>query len=957
MKKKIIYGLLFAVAMVTASSSFVSCKDYEGDNYAGLIDRTASLAELLEQQRIALQNCSTNCANQRQLLQNQLNDLSNSLSALRAKEKADSLTLANGINNLRTDLNSLIAKEKSDSALLRGLISGLDTRIQTIENALANYVTQDQLGNYATKEDLNDYVKKGEFGSYVTTDKFTTDSAEFMRIITQNQLAIAAVTALAKADSIRIDQLRSDYNTLSNDFTTLKNTYENFYNNEFTTLSNDFTTLSNNFTTLKNNFENFYNNEYTTLSNNFTTLSNNFNTYLSAWGSDLASAIAEVARVRALISVTAADTAAWNLASVQAQEAMDSINSWSQYLEKWNEAVTLSEEAAEWITSTDHTDMNINNVDDLIDAYMLADEALAERINALQEEVDKLKNSLAKMITGVIIQGTYSPVLGNGSLPLGIQTNLLAAYAGTSTADVAFPSRYNEDYADGTSVFTEGDEAYLKGLGFWPAEVEITKGDYIISDRDDNAGKLYLTVNPTNTDFTGTTFEMVNSAGQVSRMELSELKPSEDVLNFGWTRGSSANGFYEVNAKVTKENIKKLQANIDTKQFQKAFKEQLNSENTGLVSYAAMMDLARAVYSSLEPLQRNGIRATWMDEAAGYTRSYTSSYDLAATVVNPLGFGFTIPDTKYTRFPVFDTNYLRNRYHFKGEAKLLVAQSKESGAYSYFLEVPRYMISENGSIVLEDGTILNVDGTDGRWVVLDENGEPDYYFYDEGVALAEFYRFYGYDDQGIIYQLRDGYILIDLTDVFTDIYGEVNTGLSTINDIIAQANKRIDWVVNYIDRYNRYATKANRWIKNANNLLQPVLLWCDSENVGQLGGMITGNYAVGTIVPAGGAVNLVPTSYTLELIAPAFKKSVIVTNAYKDGKSAQGVGGELEAAVKEINQKLKDGGFDLYEGQSLKNAFLFEAKDSYKGMTFEIAYTAIDYTGQIAGRKFYITVE
>ena len=205
---------------------------------------------------------------------------------------------------------------------------------------------------------------------------------------------------------------------------------------------------------------------------------------------------------------------------------------------------------------------------------------------------------------------------------------------------------------------------------------------------------------------------------------------------------------------------------------------------------------------------------------------------------------------------------------------------------------------------------------------------------------------------------EDGYMYLDVTDMYQDVYGDIETALTPYESVVSQANKRIDYMVSYIDRYNRYATKINKFIRNANNLLQPVLLWCDGQNVGQLGGMISGNYAVGTIVPAGGSVALVPTSYTLELLAPAYKKSVVCTNVYKDGWSAQGAGDRLgmESALKAVNKALKDGGFDLYEGQSLKNAFIFDAKSEYEGMTFEFAYTALDYAGKIAGRKFYLTV-
>ena len=74
MKKKIIYGLLFAVAMVTASSSFVSCKDYEGDDYALLKEKNAALEEYLNAQIAAIQKC--NCDLSKYALITQLPDMS-----------------------------------------------------------------------------------------------------------------------------------------------------------------------------------------------------------------------------------------------------------------------------------------------------------------------------------------------------------------------------------------------------------------------------------------------------------------------------------------------------------------------------------------------------------------------------------------------------------------------------------------------------------------------------------------------------------------------------------------------------------------------------------------------------------------------------------------------------------------------------------------------------------------
>jgi hypothetical protein len=54
MKKKIINGLLFAVAMVAATSSFVSCKDYDADNYNELQAKYLSLQDALNKQLSAM---------------------------------------------------------------------------------------------------------------------------------------------------------------------------------------------------------------------------------------------------------------------------------------------------------------------------------------------------------------------------------------------------------------------------------------------------------------------------------------------------------------------------------------------------------------------------------------------------------------------------------------------------------------------------------------------------------------------------------------------------------------------------------------------------------------------------------------------------------------------------------------------------------------------------------------
>ena len=134
-------------------------------------------------------------------------------------------------------------------------------------------------------------------------------------------------------------------------------------------------------------------------------------------------------------------------------------------------------------------------------------------------------------------------------------------------------------------------------------------------------------------------FTLVNSQGAETKVELSALKPSEEVLNFGWTRSAiesaSKNGFYEVKAKITEENALAMQPNIAKDQFKEAVKLATDGKKR-----MAVKEVARALFNSLQPVQRFGIQAKWYDDVKDDMVRYTSAYDIAAFTLNPLGFNF-----------------------------------------------------------------------------------------------------------------------------------------------------------------------------------------------------------------------------------------------------------------------------------------------------------------------------
>ena len=782
MKKKIIYGLLFAVAMVTASSSFVSCKDYEGDDYAQLKEENLSL---------------------RDALQNQINSMN---------QYAKKTDLQDWL--LRSDYKAI-----EDTTLLHAWVDA----IQKSVNALNN----DSVSKYA-------------------------------ELIHNNNKAIVYVTALAKSDSIRSwnDSIRIDA----------------------------------------------------------------LEQALQGWGPDLTEAVAEAATVAATVAKDSA---------------------------LWNKAVEVADSAWAWINKGQAVDRNgktFESLQDLIKAYEAADDALQEQIDALKKDINNILGTLKKQISGIIVQGTYSPVFGYGSLPLGIQTNILAAYAGKAVTDAQFPG--------GDLIANDLD--WLEGQGVKLPFETITAGQLLFNDSTGNAGKMYLTVNPTNVDFSGTDFKLVNSKGYESRIKLSNLEASEDVLTFGWTRGTkvaegkeSANGFYEVNATIAKDDALKMQPDFDKAGFKSAVQTALNGQPR-----LAVKEAARALFNSLQPAERFGVKAEWTDTIG--KRSVTSAFDIAALTIEPLGFGFKLPSSKYTRIPTLNKKVIAEKLHIdlNIDPIVITAQDKETGKYIVLVEIPEMILDPNKVVIMNDGTArTEMSSGQNMYYMI---GDDLYYGYVYYSGLSDYLALYGE------YELRSGYAYIDFTPMFEELFGQFNTAFANFNTAAGGINTKIDEVAasvnSYIDRANSWINRINSVLDNLGNAVQPVLIWSDGQNAGELGGFVSANYAVGTVVPKNGQLALIPTSYSLELFAPAYKKSLIVTNAYKGGLSAQsGKDQDLVDAVVALNNDINKQGFDVFSGNSLTNQYKFNAK-GYDGITFEIAYTAVDYEGKIAGRKFYLTV-
>ena len=174
----------------------------------------------------------------------------------------------------------------------------------------------------------------------------------------------------------------------------------------------------------------------------------------------------------------------------------------------------------------------------------------------------------------------------------------------------------------------------------------------------------------------------------------------------------------------------------------------------------------------------------------------------------------------------------------------------------------------------------------------------------------------------------------DLNDVAN--YKEDNiTALESLEEYVVKTGTKTASTQNKIWRFlNRVNPTIQKFLDNINWFIQPTLLIDENGDVWHPS--VATNVSVFTRFKAG-TITLMPTSWSAELVAPAFKKFVGVIEV--DGKSDP----EELAKVNTGNLgKLVDG--------SVKSIPLtIEA-----GKTYKIQYTAIDYSGRV--RNLYYNI-
>ncbi|MDO5447917.1 MAG: hypothetical protein Q4F34_09085, partial [Prevotellaceae bacterium] len=436
-----------------------------------------------------------------------------------------------------------------------------------------------------------------------------------------------------------------------------------------------------------------------------------------------------------------------------------------------------------------------------------------------------------------------------------------------------------------------------------------------------NAGKIYTTINPNTVNFEGEKVTLETSAGNAAEIELSPLKKSDKEIMFGYTRAD--NGFYEADATLPYDKIQdaKITKNLNMGELKEIAKSALNELKTkGDANFNVSNAYVKIMDAVSEVIPAYALKATWTDSAQ-VKHSIFSKYEIAATALKPLSYEFLAGSWDAPKIP--SITYERLGIKFKLE--------EPKGVY-FNSDTPIYLVYDASS---------NLVSVHGGWVygnTLADNEKAKQDAINEAAAIG------GTWVERNLRNLMSIYDALLLDKVITDAY------CFNINYLEEQIKKQIeDNVKRILDKVNKVIGKINTRIQNANYYLQPNVLvkggddWYRASQYKTMPSM-----AVGT-----GWVMLIPTSNTAELVCPAYKKFVAVTDVVKDDFSVSAKGGD--ATCKSILAAANDTSYGMATIYTGKDPVAFNATQT--GYIYEVTYASLDYSGYTRTEKVYIRVK
>ena len=535
---------------------------------------------------------------------------------------------------------------------------------------------------------------------------------------------------------------------------------------------------------------------------------------------------------------------------------------------------------------------------DSIAAKKITD-ALNNRLDSVSGSLDKALNSLVEQkLDGITVNATENPVTGywNASFT-GLNLKLASSFYG---------------------VAAEGNED-------WDVKANQVLG------KGGNAGYLYVSLNPTEIDPSLVKVELVNSQGEPAKgFELGEIDNTDKVLTFGTKAATvSANGFYQV--PVIASDPQNDGVEFDKGALAAAAKNALNELRNPKENDLDLSMIASALYKNIPVLTAYGVKAEYYlynpnTETLELTKTVkhaVSDYDIAAFAVKPVSFNFLkdnatldkLSDWAVENFRLPSLSSKLNKFADALDVKVTLSADKQ--------KVNVYTI-----VALTDVKVHYEEATNEAWFEKQDGTKI------EGSEIKNVSEVEVIASPETGESTQNGYKITTTDSTIADVVAELNSQIAgKLQPIKNDINKVGDKWENVIAKVNPLLKKVASKIGSANKLLQPTILYVDqngnSNTLSTIGGRL-GTRFVGT-----GATTLYATSWTAELLAPAYKKSISVL--------------EKGATV-----TLTDGTSAAEPFAGSVNKVIFNATKAGK---YTIVYKAIDYSGVEVEKTFNVVVE
>lgn len=646
-----------------------------------------------------------------------------------------------------------------------------------------------------------------------------------------------------------------------------------------------------------------------------------------------------------------------------------------------------------------------------LDSLENAVAALSTQIAANTTAINNLSDAVKKLITSVIVQGTKNPVIGSWATPFGTRSNILAAYYGYAGATgVRFPTDLPRFYADNSNVLMTAKD--LEMLDVTPIRIdadEMIIGEegnagtlYMTVNPNtvDFSGTSFSLVNSQD-EFAGVTLSGIEKSDAVlnfgfsraanngfyeakatiSEADINDVKLSlnlqeikevaQDIVN--------GNGVNVTNVATTVYNT--LSAfNMEANGIKASWTDSEGEHSTYsqyAVAATAIKPLSYAFgkdfdYNTIPGVDRvenfiNTMSDKVFDKISSMIPDF-SGMSFTAPTINKISIPELDPEDCKVTFVVDIKTTVQYELNMTVPVEDVVIKDMSGETQSVIVRVPEkaHTVDVEREVEIAPGVIETIKETQVITIPAYEIEVPATNFTVDGQVvhisdvqinkLLEIPVEYTYTGEQNIYDVVNklygnitGSIegVNDMLDQLDSFMGDVNNMLDELNkikDITNKIDEAKDEIVSQLTKYlDKFNNKFCNLINSTNDALQPVMFVKTTDGFSKLS-----QVKAAPTMFSNGSVTLIPTSYTAEILAPAYKKLVGVTNVFKGSASAQAGNSECVAALKKVNDQIAE----ILPGDTYTVAATFEA-----GYVYEVVYTAVDFHGMVNTKKFYVTVK